>query len=79
LEHQAQITKLVEVASTNPELKSMLEQHNMDVEKMKTDLDKTTNEIKDLYDTPKLPPVTVTNPIDRKLIELDKKTQVTQS
>jgi hypothetical protein len=79
LEHQAQLTKLVEVASTDPNVKKWLEEHNMDINKMRVDLDNTSKEIKDLYDPSNKPPVTMSNTVDRTLSELDKKTKVTAS
>jgi hypothetical protein len=79
LDHQAQITKIVEVASKDPNFKKWLEEKNLDVNKMKLDLENTTKEIQDLYSPPKQPTATNADPIDRKIEEIDKKTKVTPS
>lgn len=78
LSHQAQLTKLVEVASTNPEFKKWLDGNDMNVVKLKSDLDTTTQEINGLYNSPSQQPVTNANPVDRKLLEIDQKTKVSR-
>ena len=77
LSHQEGLTKLVEAAATVPEIKKAMDTHSIDVKKMKQDLDETTSEIKNLYDTPSAESVTNADPIEHNLKEIDQRTKVT--
>jgi hypothetical protein len=79
LSHQEGLTKLVEAAATNPELKRAMDAHSIDIKKMKQDLDETTSEIKKLYDTPSADSVTNADPIEHNLKEIDQRTKVTRT
>ena len=79
LSHQAGLTKLIEVVAANPEVEKLLQEHDIDINKMKADVDNTTQEINALYNSPRQQPVTNANPIDRKLSEIDQRTRVTRS
>jgi hypothetical protein len=79
LSHQQGLTKLVEAAATIPDIKRAMDTHSIDITKMKQDLDATTAEIKNLYDTPSTEPVTNADPVERGLKEIDQRTKVTRA
>jgi len=79
LSHQEGLTNLVGALSANPEIRKAMEEHNMDITKMKIDLDKSTSEIKSLYDAPSSVSTTDSDPVDSKLKEIDQRTKVTRT
>ena len=56
-----------------------MDAHSIDITKMKQDLDATTVEIKNIYDTPSTEPVTNADPVERGLKEIDQRTKVTRA
>jgi len=76
LSHQEGLTKLVEAAATNPEIKKAMDAHDIDIKNMKQDLDETTLEIKNLYDTPSTESITNADPVERNLKEINQRTKV---